>query len=383
MPTTKAVVTANMLNVRPLASTARAPIGQVGRGATVEVLAKHGRWYRIKTNGLTGFVHEAHLRLQDSPARPRKGVVSARYLNVRPGPSTRKPRVGQLERGTQLEVFAEADGWYRIRSGDVTGYVYGDFVSITETSTAGGYLHERDELRAVALAPAGSEKIVVQPDFSSRQKLIARTWNRLGGLLHLLSDLVAIDVASIVAVLAVEAGGRGFSANGRMIIRFENHIYWSQWGTHNVDTFGVHFRYDNDKRWRRHAFRETETDAWESFHGNQASEWRVFEFARGLNQPAAMRAISMGAPQIMGFNFSSIGYDSVREMFDRFQSDIRYQIAGLFDFMRDSATVSPMIQALQRRKFVDFAARYNGPGQAAKYGAWIERDFELFNALLQ
>jgi hypothetical protein len=80
---------------------------------------------------------------------------------------------------------------------------------------------------------------------------------------------------------------------------------------------------------------------------------------------------------------ASIGYDSVREMFDRFQSDIRYQIAGLFDFMRGSATVSPMIQVLQRRKFVDFAARYNGPGQTAKYGAWIERDFELFNALLQ
>ncbi|GMQ76642.1 MAG: hypothetical protein BMS9Abin01_1929 [Gammaproteobacteria bacterium] len=383
MSTQKAVVTAAVLNVRPRASTERPPVGKLERGTVVRVLAKQGRWYRIAANGLTGFVHGAHLRLTDSPAPPRKGVVTARRLNVRPAPSTREPRVGQLERGTRLEVLADADGWYRIRSGEVTGYVYGDFVSIEEAGAGAQYLYERDELRSVALAPAQEERIAVRSDFSARQKLIARSWNRLGGLLQLLSDLVAIDVASSMAVLSVEAGARGFSANGHMIIRFENHIFWSQWGRRNAETYRTHFRYDPDKRWRRHAFRASHADAWAPFHGNQAKEWRVFEFARGLNEPAAMRAISMGAPQIMGFNFAGIGYDSVRAMFDSFQADIRFQVAGLFDFLRGSGPTSPMIQALQRRRFVDFAARYNGPGQAAKYGAQLERDFELFATLLQ
>ena len=78
------------------------------------------------------------------------------------------------------------------------------------------------------------------------------------------------------------------------------------------------------------------------FHGNQNLEWQVFEFARNLNEPAAMRSISMGGPQIMGFNHSRIGYDSAREMFDTFQADIRYHVLGLFDFIKGSGTTSPL-----------------------------------------
>ena len=94
-----------------------------------------------------------------------------------------------------------------------------------------------------------------------------------------------------------------------------------------------------------------------------------------------MRSISMGAPQIMGFNFAGIGYESVGEMFNAFESDIRYHILGLFDFLKGSGTTSPMIFALQRKRFEDFAARYNGRGQAAKYGEWIENAFETFRKL--
>lgn len=94
-----------------------------------------------------------------------------------------------------------------------------------------------------------------------------------------------------------------------------------------------------------------------------------------------MRSISMGGPQIMGFNHARIGYDSVREMFNAFQSEIRYQILGLFDFVKGPGTSSPMIVALQRKKFEEFAARYNGPGQAARYGDLVESHFEIFNRL--
>jgi len=74
------------------------------------------------------------------------------------------------------------------------------------------------------------------------------------------------------------------------------------------------------------------------FHGKQDQEWRVFEFARKLSEPAAMRSISMGGPQIMGFNHSRIGYDSAGEMFHAFESDIRYHVLGLFDFIKGSGS---------------------------------------------
>ncbi len=94
-----------------------------------------------------------------------------------------------------------------------------------------------------------------------------------------------------------------------------------------------------------------------------------------------MRSISMGAPQIVGFNHARIGYDSVRGMFAAFQRDIRYQILGLFDFLKGPGMSSPMIVALQHRQFGDFAARYNGPGQAARYGDLIESHYEIFGRL--
>lgn len=117
------------------------------------------------------------------------------------------------------------------------------------------------------------------------------------------------------------------------------------------------------------------------FHGKQDQEWRVFEFARKLNEPAAMRSISMGGPQIMGFNHSRIGYDSAGEMFHAFESDIRYHVLGLFDYIKGSGTTSPMIEALQRNNFESFASYYNGPGQAAHYGHLIANHFEDFNDL--
>lgn len=377
MPATRGVVTAGSLNVRPDPSTQHAPVGRLTRGTIVEIVEKRGPWYHVKRNRLIGFVHGDHLTVEHIASR--KGVVTARQLNVRDGPSARKRRVGQLRRGTRVEILSEEGNWYRVRTGDVVGYVHGDFIAIQAGVT--DYLYERDDLRNVALEPMEEDKIRVQRDFSSRQKIVGWTWNRYGGLLNPLSDIVAIDSACSVAVLTVESSGSGFGTDGRMIIRFESHIFWRQWGRNHQDTFNAHFRYDASRGWRGHKFRAKANGRWSDFHGKQSEEWRVFEFARRLNEAAALCSISMGAPQIMGFNFAAIGYESARDMYDNFQADMRYQIVGLFDFLRGAGTTSPMVQALQRKNFIDFAGRYNGPGQAAKYGAWIERDFEIFNAL--
>ena len=57
------------------------------------------------------------------------------------------------------------------------------------------------------------------------------------------------------------------------------------------------------------------SDSWRTLHGTgQDAEWAAFEMARRLDETAAMRSISMGASQIMGFNHAAIGYASAREM---------------------------------------------------------------------
>jgi hypothetical protein len=83
----------------------------------------------------------------------------------------------------------------------------------------------------------------------------------------------------------------------------------------------------------------------------------------------------------MGFNFSKIGYESVSEMFENFSTDIRYHILGFFDFVKGTGESSPMIIALQRKRFEDFATYYNGSGLAAEYGGLIEEAYDDFSEI--
>jgi hypothetical protein len=188
-----------------------------------------------------------------------------------------------------------------------------------------------------------------------------------------------------VAVLCVESGGRGFS-NGRMVIRFENHIFWDQWGKQHPAEFGDRFRYDPAKRWTGHSFRADAAQPWQPSHprtNQQDAEWQALAIARTLHEHAALRSISMGSAQIMGFNHARIGYDSVAAMFDAFCDDERAHIIGMFDFIRGPGASSPMLDALRREQYQQFATGYNGSGQAAIYGDRIRAHAEAFDALRQ
>jgi len=244
---------------------------------------------------------------------------------------------------------------------------------VQQVSTTRKWLWSRTGVDQLPLAPPPDKAIRIQADFTAEQKRLADTWNEQGGLLEALSSMAGIEGAAAVAVLAVESQGRGFAPDGRMVIRFENHVFWSQWGKHQSDRFRESFRFDEKQRWRGHRFRNGD---WVEVHSDQAREWMVFEFARTLDEEAAIRSTSLGAPQILGLNHGRIGYPTARQMFAKFQSDIRYQVLGLFDFLRPS-----MIAALRERRYQDFAARYNGPGRAAKYGEAIERQAEIFRSL--
>ena len=187
------------------------------------------------------------------------GKVTASVLNFRPEPSTRRPPLGQLKRGDLVKIVGRAGNWYKIQSGDKTGYVYGNFLEIQDDLPFHQFLFEQEALRIHPLEPSSSETIEVVSDFSRNEKQVARTWNHFGGLIQKLSEVVDIDPGSALAVLVVESSGRGFSSDGRMIIRFENHKFLKYYGKNNPDTFKAHFKYDQNKRWLGHQFRKSPT----------------------------------------------------------------------------------------------------------------------------
>ena len=174
-----------------------------------------------------------------------------------------------------------------------------------------------------------------------------------------------------VAVLVAESTGDGFE-NGRLKIRFENQIFHHYWGRHNPERFAQHFAFSTrpGESWKEHQWRADPNGPWLPCHKSQDGEWEVFEIARQLDERAAMFAISMGAPQIMGFNHATVGYATVQAMFDDFANDARSQLTSFFRFME----VNRLVQTVRDRDFVTFARAYNGPGQAEVYGGLI-RDY--------
>jgi hypothetical protein len=201
---------------------------------------------------------------------------------------------------------------------------------------------------------------------------LVKAWNSYGGLLETLANLLGFSPAAAVAVLTAESSGDGFGPDGRLKIRFENHVFYSRWGKNHKETFDKHFKFDPDQKWTGHYWRSDPSLPWEHLHTRtlgQKGEWAVLEFARWLADEEALDSISMGAPQVMGFNSEKVGYDTALEMFEAWKMGDREQILGLFDFIRSS---HKMVRALRDKDYEAFAYRYNGSGQAKHYGEIIE-----------
>jgi uncharacterized protein YraI len=357
----------------------------------LKILKQAGNWFRIQLepDNTEGFIHLDFVIL-DVPQELEEAAVTQKghtttILNMRSGPGTEHNIITMLPADTEVTILERVNEWLKVTTPTHTGFVHGDFILVEFEGTPPGHFPDPADpnlppLPDVPLEPADTEKIVIT-GATGNDARIARTWNRFGGLLAELSNRLRIDPGVAVAVLVAESGGSGFSSDGRMIIRFENHIFNNFWGKQNPAVFAQHFKFDSPRTWQGHQWRPTADSPWRSFHGNQSREWEVFNFAAGLNETAAKKSISMGGPQIMGFNFSTLGYESVQQMFTAFSASEAHQIIGFFNFVQGPATDTRRMLALQRLDFDSFAALYNGPGQAALYGEIIRNLFDAYRRL--
>jgi hypothetical protein len=60
----------------------------------------------------------------DTPAPRARYVVGAEIANIRRGPSTTEPVIGQATRGTTLPATVVRGDWVRVSTGTVTGWIY-------------------------------------------------------------------------------------------------------------------------------------------------------------------------------------------------------------------------------------------------------------------
>lgn len=186
-----------------------------------------------------------------------------------------------------------------------------------------------------------------------------------------LATRYGIEPAVIEAVFKIETGGSGFGADGRVKIRFENHIFWDKWGVFNVERYNHHFLFDISTRWTGHKWRP-DGGAWRDCHISQDVEYQVLNFARELDDTAPLMSISMGLGQIMGFNHRAAGYDTVQEMFEAMQTEAGQREA----FLNFVVSNKKRLEALRKKDWRAFALYYNGAGNVDVYSKLLSEAYQ-------
>ena len=320
---------------------------------------------------------QVYVAMQDT--QTADGFITVRpdlfQVNLQLAPATSDALdVGDLMLGQPLELITVNDDWFVARV--FVSAHYSDVVNAHNPTppptpptppnpgpAPATSLITPAELSDLRLAPA--QQRVPPSGFSQKHITATHIWNNYGGAIEFLAARVGIDVALAVAVVAIESGGHGFGADGRMVIRLEVHIFWGQWGVTHPDQFNALFAFNHTGSTSLgHKFRVNPNAPWQDVHTNQASEWAAFAVAQQLDAHMAKLSISMGLAQVMGFNFKRIGYATVEAMFDALSQDERLHVLSLFSFI---AADGNLVRALQQNDLVTFARGYNGIGQEQIY----------------
>lgn len=349
-------------------------VGLLNEGARLDLDAQSADWHAAKV-----YVAMSVAEPIDQHLKPKGNRET---INIRSAPRTDPSTdVGDLAQAQRLELIGTIEDWFIARV-----YVSARFTDITRPDDPAQPDAPFDvphnspltlaELQALSLPPA--RRRIAPGGAAQAAFTAARIWNKYGGVLEPLAQKIGIDPGVAVAVVAIESGGSGFGSDGRMIIRFENQLFWFNWGEANAATFNQFFQFDQTVMWRGHKYRAQADAPWMDVHTNQAGEWAALAHARTLDDRAAKLSISLGLVQILGSNHRAIGYDTVDAMFDAFSADERFQLLGFFNFVKNDQR---QINALQASDYAAFARIYNGPGQPDYYGGLIKGVYDGFKAL--
>ena len=144
-----AVVDGN-LNVRATASPSGEIVGKMTNYAACEILGEENGWYQITSGSVEGYVSsdyiltgEEALEIARQEVRTVAEVTTA-ALRVRMEPSTESEIHSLVSEGEDLVITEELDEWVAVEIDDEIGYVYKEYVNITQKLKTG---HTLEELR--------------------------------------------------------------------------------------------------------------------------------------------------------------------------------------------------------------------------------------------
>lgn len=108
-----------------------------------------GGWYKVVHNGTTGYMSADYLvvtanaegeTISDEAGMTDLGngkvTLQSGYLNIRAEASTLGAKLGAIPNGAVVALSEHVDGWYLVTYGEITGYVSGDYITVTTESVS-------------------------------------------------------------------------------------------------------------------------------------------------------------------------------------------------------------------------------------------------------
>lgn len=168
---------------------------------------------------------------------------------------------------------------------------------------------------------------------------------------------------ALSALMSVEAAGRGFDPQGRLLVLYEPHVMDRQLYAHRplllaqARKAGLSYPV-----WGTHPY-PPEGDA----------RWVQIDAAMALDVECACRATSFGLGQVLGEGYAALGYSSALALAQDARVSEARQLAQIVLFIGKHGLAG----ALQRMDWRALAAGYNGLGAVDAYAARLARAYAL------
>lgn len=188
----RAVVTADKLNIRKEPSTGADIVAQALVNERYEITGTADGWYQIPSGYISAEFSEERLCLNEARKLDMKAMVLSlydnpgvsnvtNYLNIRDGAGESAKIIGKLPSYAGCEILETQDGWHKIRSGKITGYVKSDYI-LTGDAAREAAMEHADLMAIVATdglnvrtEPSTDAKIWTQLSSNERYHVLSQT----------------------------------------------------------------------------------------------------------------------------------------------------------------------------------------------------------------
>ncbi|WP_416147704.1 SH3 domain-containing protein [Salipaludibacillus sp. HK11] len=175
----KGEITASSLNIRSQPATNASIIGGYTRGTKVDLHEKTGNWFKVRHNNRWGYIHGDHVKVTSSSTSSGSssligsGEVTATNLNVRASATTSSSIISSIRKGTKVDLLEKSGSWYKIKVGSRTGYIHGNYVKVTNTSSGSGSSGGTDSSSTIGNGEVTASNLNVRASASTNSSIIS------------------------------------------------------------------------------------------------------------------------------------------------------------------------------------------------------------------